>query len=65
MAQDDADTVAAIIQSENAASGMKARLGMAESMQTLGSFYLHCSDGIEMLGMDSPQERVLWSSALW
>ena len=26
MAQDDADTVAAIIQSENAASGMKARL---------------------------------------
>ncbi|TBU45494.1 hypothetical protein BD309DRAFT_1017792 [Dichomitus squalens] len=69
-AQDDVGTIAARIQSEQAAAGGSGAagevvLGEMGLMETLCPFQLLYSDGIERLGAESARERVRWVSAIW
>lgn len=69
-AQDDVGTIAARVQSEQAAAGGSAGpgevvIGEMGLMETLCPFQLLYSDGIERLGAESARERVRWVSAIW
>ena len=67
-AQDDIGTMAARMQSEQAASsGSRGQPSGADMglMETLCPFQLFYADGIERLGAESARERVRWVSAIW
>ena len=65
-ARDDVGTIAARIQSEEAAaSATGGDFGEMTLMETLCPFQLLYSDGVERLGAESARERVRWVSAIW
>ena len=67
-AQDDIGTMAARMQSEQAASSGSAGHPSGADvglMEALCPFQLLYADGIERLGAESARERVRWVSAIW
>ena len=65
-AQDDVGTIAARLQSEEAAAGTPGeQFSEMTLMEMLCPFQLLYSDGVERLGAESARERVRWVSAIW